>query len=118
LLLAYQRSPEEIQEFLRAGKIQRLTENTKTSFKELEGSFRKVRRLGYSITRGEALLGVVGLKAPVFGGDGEVKAALALTTPESLCSAKGLKEFLPLMRDAAGQLSHDLGYREQRQGTV
>jgi DNA-binding IclR family transcriptional regulator len=52
----------------------------------------------------------------VFDRDGQVKAALALTTPESLCSAKGVKEFLPLMKDAAERLSHDLGYREQRLG--
>ena len=116
LLLAFQRSSEEIQDFLRAGKIQRLTEKTKTDFKELEASFKKVRRLGYSMTRGEALLGVIGLAVPVWDRDGQVKAALALTTPESLCSAKGIKEFLPLMKDAAEKLSHDLGYREQRLG--
>jgi DNA-binding IclR family transcriptional regulator len=118
LLLAYQRSPEEIQDFLSAGKIQRLTEKTKTDFKELEASFKKVRRLGYSMTRGEALLGVIGLAVPVWDRDGQVKAALALTTPESLCSAKGVKEFLPIMKDAAARLSHDLGYREQRLGGI
>ena len=114
LLLAYQRSPEEIQALIKAGKILRLTEKTKTDFKELEASLSKVRRLGYSITRGEALLGVIGLAVPVWGRDGQVIAALALTTPESLCSAKAVKEFLPVMKGAAEKLSHDLGYREQR----
>jgi IclR family KDG regulon transcriptional repressor len=116
LLLAYQRSPQEIQELLQAGKIQRLTEKTKTDFNELEASFKKVRRLGYSMTRGEALLGVIGLAVPVWGRDGQVKASLALTTPESLCSAKGVKEFLPLMKKAADGLSYDIGYRQQRIG--
>ena len=114
LLLAYQRSPEEIQELLQAGKIQRLTEKTKTDFNELEASFKKVRRLGYSMTRGETLLGVIGLAVPVWGRDGQVKASLALTTPESLCSVTRIKEFLPLMKKAADKLSHDIGYREPR----
>ncbi len=114
LLLAYQRSVEEIHELLRVGKISRLTDKTKTTFNEIDASFKKVRRLGYSITHGEALLGVVGLAVPVWGREGQVKAALALATPESLCSAKQIKEFLPVMKDAAMRFSHDLGYREQR----
>lgn len=117
LLLAYLRSPEEIGQLLKSGKIPRLTEKTKTDPKVLELSFKKVRRQGYAMTRGEALLGVVGLATPIWGPDGHVKAALALTTPESLCSAKQLKEFLPLMKSAAGRLSRDLGFRERQTGS-
>lgn len=112
LLLAYRCSSQEIRDFLRLGKIRKLTENTKTTLKELETSFKKIRKLGYSVSRGEALQGVVGIAVPVRGSDGEVKAALALTTPESLCSAKELKEFLPLMKEVAERFSMDLGFRE------
>jgi DNA-binding IclR family transcriptional regulator len=112
LLLAYKCSSPEIRDLVRCGKIRKLTENTKTTVKELEASFKKILRLGYAVSRGEALQGVVGLAVPVRGRDGEVKAALAVTTPESLCSAKQLIEFLPLMKDVADRLSRDLGYRE------
>lgn len=113
LLLAYQRSPHEIRDLLKTGKIQRLTENTKTDFNALQASFKKIRRSGYSVSRGEALQGVVGLAVPVWGREGSVKAALALTTPESLCSVKQLKEFLPAIKDAAERFSRDLGYRDK-----
>lgn len=113
LLLAYQRTIPEVRELLRSGKIQKLTENTKADFNALQASFKKIRKHGYAVTRGEALLGVAGLAVPVWGQNGGVSAALALTSPESLCSAKELKKFLPLMKDSADRLSHDLGYRRR-----
>jgi DNA-binding IclR family transcriptional regulator len=117
LLLAYLRSPEEISRLLKSGKMPRLTAKTKTDPRALELSLRKVRREGYAMTCGEALLGVLGLATPVWGADGHVKAALALATPESLCSARQLKGFLPLMKSAAERLSRDLGFRQRETGS-
>jgi IclR family transcriptional regulator, KDG regulon repressor len=111
LLLAYQRSMDEIAALIESGKIAALTPNTKVDVKSLDASFKTIKRCGYAITRGEALLGVIGLAVPVLVRDGSVKAALALAAPESLCPAVRIKEFVPLMKDAAERLSLELGHR-------
>ncbi len=113
LLLAYQRSLEEIDALIQSGKIAALTQNTKVDVRSLEVSFKKIRRCGYAITRGEALLGVIGLAVPVWTRDESVKAALALAAPESLCPAARVKEFVPIMKDAADRLSLELGHRRK-----
>jgi IclR family KDG regulon transcriptional repressor len=117
LLLAYTYSDDEIRELLRLGKIKKLTERTKTDFKELQLELRKIRRLGYAESDGESIRGTVGLAAPVWLPTGRVGAALCITAPESLCPLKRLKVLIPMLKQAAAGLSRDLGYR-QRIGAV
>jgi DNA-binding IclR family transcriptional regulator len=113
LLLAHNYSDDEIRELLRVGKIKKLTERTKTEFKELQLELRKIRRLGYAESDGESIRGTVGLAAPVWLPTGRVGAALCITAPESLCPLRKLKALIPMLKRAAAGLSRDLGYREK-----
>ena len=112
LLLAYNYSKEDIRDLLRRGKIVKLTETTKTEFTVLQAELRKIRRLGYGESDGESVRGTVALAVPVHSSNGEVIAALAITAPESLCTLKQLKAFIPMLMGAAASLSRDLGFRK------
>lgn len=116
LLLAHERSAEETRKLIRSGKIRPLAERTIVDFKALMGEFEKIRRSGYAVSDGEALRGVIGLAVPVRLEGGAVKAAIALTAPESLCSMTKLKTLIPLVKQAGERLSRDLGYRREIAG--
>jgi DNA-binding IclR family transcriptional regulator len=113
LLLAHQRSPDEVRKLIRSGRIQPLAESTIVDFKALLSEFEKIRRSGYAVSDGEALRGVIGLAVPIRTAGGAVKGALAVTAPESLCSMTQLRTFIPLLKQAGERLSRDLGYREK-----
>ncbi|MCI0446125.1 IclR family transcriptional regulator, partial [bacterium] len=112
LLLAYNYSDVDIQALLREGKIKKLTEKTKTDFRVLQAEFRKIRRQGYAESDGESVRGTVGVAAPVYSSNGKVIAALCITAPESLCTIKQLRSFIPMLIRAAAKLSRDLGFRK------
>ena len=112
LLLAYNYSKEDIRELLRKGKIKKLTEKTTMDFTGILAECRKIIRLGYAETDGEAVRGTVGIAAPVYSSNGQVIAALAITAPESLCTLKQLKNFVPMLTREAARLSRDLGFQK------
>jgi len=112
LLLAYNYSKEDIRELLRIGKIKKLTEKTKVDFNILQAEFRKIQRMGYAENDGESVPGTVGLAAPVHSAEGRVAAALSITAPESLCSLKKLRVFIPVLTSVAAKLSKELGFRK------
>jgi DNA-binding IclR family transcriptional regulator len=113
LLLAYNYSKEDVRELLRTGKIKKLTEKTKLDFNVLQAEFRKIQRVGYAENDGESVPGTVGLAAPIYSAEGHVIAALSITAPESLCSLKKLRAFIPVLTSTAVRLSRDLGYRKR-----
>jgi DNA-binding IclR family transcriptional regulator len=112
LLLAYNYLDDDLRRLFRAGKIKKLTERTKTDFKALQAELRKIRKLGYAESNGESVPGTVGLAAPVYSWNGQVTGALCISAPESLCTLKQLRAFIPLLRGAAARLSSDLGFRK------
>ena len=112
LLLAYNYSDDDIQALIREEKIKKLTTRTKTDFRVLQTEFRKIRRLGYAESDGESIRGTVGLAAPVYSSSGKVIAAMCITAPESLCTLKQLRTFIPILTRAAAKLSRDLGFRK------
>jgi DNA-binding IclR family transcriptional regulator len=75
--------------------------------KELES----VRRLGYSINRGEYREGVCGVGAPIRNERGEVVAAIGISGPNGRLSPARLKGFAPQVFESARKVSLSLGYR-------
>ena len=112
LLLAYNYSDDDIRELLRKGRIKKLTEKTKTDFRVLQAEFRKIRRLGYAEGDGESVRGTVGIAAPVYSSNARVIAAICITAPESLCTLKQLRSFIPMLMEAAAKLSRELGFQK------
>lgn len=116
VLLAHHYPPNSTQfnELIVRGKISRLTDRTLTDRRRLEEELKKIRRLGYATSDGEAIRGTIGIAVPVWNSTGQVEAALALTAVESLCNMKQLMRFLPHVKRTAENISKALGYVEAK----
>lgn len=112
LLLAYRYPPDstQLRELILRGQITKLTERTLTDLRRLEDELKKIRRLGYAISDGEAIRGTIGVAAPVWNSTSQVEAALALTAVESLCNIRQLMKFVPDLKRTAVNISKALGY--------
>ena len=84
---------------LSAAKIKRLV-------KELEN----IRRIGSSISKGEQVPGACSISAPVFDHESAAVASLSILCLESTLQAKAEKEFGRLVREAAANVSCELGW--------
>jgi len=89
-----------------------------TAFAGARGErYEQIRRDGYCVSRGERDPDVVGIGAPVFGGDGELVGALLLSGLTSRFGEDQVKRYVALVVDAAKRLSEALGsQREPTQG--
>ena len=112
LLLAYDYSTDstQLRKLISRGQITKLTERTLTDPRRLEDELKRIRRLGYASSDGEAIRGTIGIAAPVWNSMGQVEAALALTAVESLCNMRQLMKFLPDLKRTAVNISKALGY--------
>ena len=111
LLLAYHYAANSraVDELISRRKITKLTDRTLTDSPRLEQELRKIRRLGYATSDGEAIRGTIGIAVPVWNSMSQVEAALALTAVESLCDMKQLMKFLPNLKRTGELISRALG---------
>src|SRR5215510_177932 len=111
LLLAYHYAANSraVDELISRRKITKLTDRTLTHSPRLEQELRKIRRLGYATSDGEAIRGTIGIAVPVWNSMSQVEAALALTAVESLCDMKQLMKFLPNLKRTGELISRALG---------
>jgi len=82
-----------------------------TSREELEDELRRIRRRGYSVSRGERQVDAGSVAAPVFDATGRVYGALSICGPVARISDDKLDEYGALVIDAAAAVSTGLGYR-------
>lgn len=87
------------------------TVDTITSPKKFLNELETVRQIGYAVNRGEWRPGVWGIAAPIWDASGKVCAAIGLSGPAERFKPKSIKQFAPLVIDAARQISRLLGYR-------
>lgn len=74
--------PEAEREAVLAGPLEAVTGNTVTDADALRRQLDKVRERGYSVTRGERVLGGVGIAAPILAGNGRLLGAIGIGLPE------------------------------------
>jgi IclR family acetate operon transcriptional repressor len=74
--------PESEREAVLAGPLEPVTENTVTDPDALRRQLDAVRKRGYSVTRGERVLGGVGIAAPILAGDGRLLGVIGVGLPE------------------------------------
>lgn len=72
----------------------------------------RVRVQGYAVNKGEWNENVYGVASPVSDVSGQVVAALGLSGPKERFKAAQVKAFVPLIVEAAAQISRRLGARE------
>lgn len=84
--------------------LARFTDNTVTDPARLEEECQAVRRDDYAVNDQEYHLGLIGLAVPIRDGDGRVVAGLAMHSPLPRLNIEGLREHLPVLREAAARM--------------
>lgn len=107
-LLAYQ--PDGYLERY-AHELQRHTPATIVSLPVLKDELARVVRLGYAMNRGEWRESVGGVGVAIFNGLNEVVAALGISGPLERLGVTKLKDFAPIVKQHAAELSRAMGYR-------
>jgi IclR family pca regulon transcriptional regulator len=108
VLLAYQ-SEDRIESYLNSVKLQTFTGKTVTSRSELRKILGNCRRAGFGSVQDELDYGIVSVAVPVFGGHGEIIAAINCSTATTRINQEEMVETrLPLLRQAAKHIEAEL----------
>ncbi|WP_128378987.1 IclR family transcriptional regulator [Streptomyces cavernae] len=107
VLLAW--SPEdEARRLLAAAELRRFTPSTLTDVDALIERMGRIRRLGYSVTRGELDLDVVGVSAPIRSQGGQVVAAVSVAALASRLYPEAEAEVAQKLLTTAAEISERL----------
>lgn len=80
-----------------------------------KSELRLVRERGYAVEDGAVLKGVVGVAAPIFGGNGQVVASVGVAVPHPLLTADGVEPIGVKLAEVASRVSAELGWRSRKQ---
>ena len=99
--------PEDVQtEALRAMKMEKHTERTLTSRRDLLDDFAKVRSRGFAVDQAEHFDGIHCVAAPLLDRHGHPVAAITIAGPSSRIQARRFSEFGEIMKRAALDAAH------------
>ena len=91
--------------------LAQVTAQTITVPEDLRRELAAVREQGYARAVEELEAGFSAIGAPVRNHDGQVVAALSLNGPSARLTPERLGEIAPLVIEAAGRVSEQLGYK-------
>lgn len=100
---------DERTSYLAQGSFERFTSGTVTSATELRKVIRKVRQQHCSMTIDGTVLAAVGIAAPYFGMDGQIKGAINVAGPTARMIER-LDELKAAVIESAKKVSRILGY--------
>jgi DNA-binding IclR family transcriptional regulator len=86
------------------------TETTITTRRRLRRELEQVREQGYALAVDELEVGLAALAAPIRNAHGDVIASLSLSGPTFRLDEARIHDVLPLLVDAAAEVSHRLGW--------
>lgn len=86
------------------------TDFTISTRKNLRHELEEVRAQGYAVAVDELEVGLTAVAAPIRNAHGDVIASLSLSGPTFRLDDSRVKEVLPLLIDAAAEVSHRLGW--------
>lgn len=101
-------SRDEVDATLRS--LPSYTDKTITTKKHLRSELDEVRAQGYAVAVDELEVGLTALAAPVRNAHGDVVASMSVSGPTFRITADRVETILPLLVDAAGEVSHRLGW--------
>lgn len=111
ILLAYQ-SPEEIFRIVNQNDLHKYTPNTIVDPGKLMEHLKIVRSRGFAICDEELEEGIRAIAAPIKNINGKTVASITITGLVSRIPVSKNDDFIPLMVDAASEISHLLGYEQ------
>jgi len=101
-------SDEELTRTLRT--LPAYTGTTITSKRALRAELERVREQGYAVAVDELEIGLTALAAPIRNAHGDAIASVSVSGPSFRLDDERLEEVLPLLVDAAAEVSHRLGW--------
>jgi DNA-binding IclR family transcriptional regulator len=81
-----------------------------TSRARLRRELAEVRDQGYAVAVDELEVGLTAIAAPIRNAHGDVIASLSVSGPTFRLSEPRVKELVPVVQDAADEVSRRLGY--------
>jgi len=99
------------------GKLKRHTEHTCTEVKKLKAEVEQVRKNGWAVAPGEALIGINALAAPVFDAQGDLVGTITIVGSVQHLHQKPSSRMITAVRNAAANISARLGYQKTGQVT-
>ena len=107
-------SDEDVSRYIAEKGLERLTERTICDSEALFAELRKVREQGWAFDDEECEIGLRCVSFPLRNYTGAVVAAMSVFGDANVMQPERVKaEILPVLRDAAVQISHRLGYSEK-----
>ncbi len=110
-------SDRELESLLSTG-LQRFTPNTLTDADELKKHLMAIRREGVAIDDEEGILGVRGIAAAFKNREGVLQGAITLLGPSVRLTREKIREYIPLVKNSAAQISSALGYAGAATGNL
>jgi len=110
LILAYF-TDEKRNDLLSRIQFSKFTENTITNRNTFNKELKKIVQQGYATSFQEHVPIAASLAAPIRNFHGEVIAALTVGGPSMRLTKKKMREFVPHIKEAADNISRELGYR-------
>jgi DNA-binding IclR family transcriptional regulator len=95
------------------GSMPAYTDATITTKARLRRELAVVRECGYATAVDELEVGLTALAAPIRNAHGDVIASLSVSGPTFRLDAARIEEVLPDLLEAAGEVSHRLGWGER-----
>lgn len=95
------------------GAMPAYTEATITTKARLRRDLDEARTRGYAVAVDELEVGLTALAAPIRNAHGDVIASLSVSGPTFRLDAARIEEILPQLLEAAGEVSHRLGWGER-----
>ena len=89
--------------------LTKFTENTITSFQDLESELQKVRKNGFAVAMEEMESGLVAIAAPVRNSHQEVIAALVVSGPAFRITKNRIQDISKAVINAAEKISYNVG---------
>ncbi len=104
---------ESVAEYWRSAKKERYTVNTIKDEQRLARELQKIRRLGYAVDTEEMEIGVRCVASLIRQDRARLVGAVSISGPSSRLTDDKITSLGELVRQTAGRIAADLGYREK-----
>jgi len=108
--------PEPAREAVITDELARLTPDTIVDPAQLRRRLAEVRETGCATSLGERQHGAASVAAPVFGMDGQVIGSISVCGPVSRFDPQTVRRYVPMVREAALEISRALGWSQSPAG--
>lgn len=108
ILIAF--GPQHVREAVLAAPQERRTRFTLIEPEALNTRWTEVRRQGVAFDRGEWKEDAPAVAAPVFDGNGELRASISVVAPPERCDDDQMRRYAEAVKQSARELSSALGY--------